>query len=146
MPPSLTRMQFPPRAAPYLYPGSNVYSSIFYIASESIDASTRTELWEYLFDNKNNELKAGSFAYVKIALQRTGNSFIVPPTAIATNQERKFVIRVKEGKTEWVDVRQGMSTDKGLEIFGNLSNNDTILLRATDERKPGSIAWWKMMH
>ena len=40
------------------------------------------------------------------------------PTAIATNQERKFVIRVKDGKAEWVDVRQGMSTEKGIEIFG----------------------------
>ena len=112
--------------------------------SESIDANTRTELWEYQYDNRNNELKAGSFAYVKLGLQRTGNSFIVPSTAIATNQERKFVIRVKEGKAEWVDVRQGISTDKGIEIFGNLSNSDTLLIRATDERKPGSPAYWKI--
>lgn len=111
--------------------------------SESIDASTRTELWEYLYNNGANELKAGSFAYVKVGLQRAGNSFIVPPTSIVTNQERKFVIRVKEGKAEWVDVRQGMSTDKGIEIFGNLHNKDTLLIRATDERKPGSTALWK---
>jgi membrane fusion protein (multidrug efflux system) len=114
--------------------------------SESVDANTRTELWEYIFNNSNHELKAGSFAYVKLGLQRAGNSFVVPPTAIATNQERKFVIKVKEGKAEWVDIRQGMSTDKGIEIFGNLSNNDTLLTRATDERKPGSLAWWKVTH
>ncbi|MDF2191330.1 efflux RND transporter periplasmic adaptor subunit [Paraflavitalea sp. CAU 1676] len=112
--------------------------------SESIDPQTRTELWEYLYDNKNNELKAGSFAYVKLGLQRTGNSFVVPPTAIVTNQERRFVIRVKDNKAEWVDVRQGMSTDKGIEVFGNLANSDTLLVRATDERKPGSVAWWKI--
>ncbi len=112
--------------------------------SESIDPQTRTELWEYLYDNKNNELKAGSFAYVKLGLQRTGNSFVVPPTAIVTNQERRFVIRVKNNKAEWVDVRQGMSTDKGIEVFGNLNNSDTLLIRATDERKPGSVAWWKI--
>lgn len=114
--------------------------------SESIDPQTRTELWEYVFDNRNHELKTGSFAYVKVGLQRTGNSFVLPPTAIVTNQERKFVIKVKDGKATWVDVRQGMSTDKGIEVFGGLSNNDTLVVRGTDERKPGSTAFWKAGH
>jgi membrane fusion protein, multidrug efflux system len=77
-------------------------------------------------------------------MERAGNSFVVAPNAIATNQERKFVIRVKEGKAEWVDVRQGMSTENGIEIFGNLTNGDTLVARATDERKPGTFAHWKM--
>lgn len=114
--------------------------------SESIDPQTRTELWEYVYDNNNHELKSGSFAYVKVGLQRPGNSFIIPPTAIVTNQERKFVIKIKEGKAAWVDVRQGMSTDKGIEVFGELNNNDTLMIRATDERKPGSTAFWKINH
>ncbi|MDP4263519.1 MAG: efflux RND transporter periplasmic adaptor subunit [Bacteroidota bacterium] len=113
--------------------------------SGSIDPSTRTEQWEFIYDNKNNELKAGAFAYVKLNLQRNNNSFVVPPVAIATTQERKFVILVKNGKAEWVDVRQGMSTDKGIEIFGNIHNGDTLVTRATDERKPGNIAYWKVI-
>lgn len=112
--------------------------------SESIDPQTRTEIWEYIYDNSNHELKTGSFAYVKVGLQRTGNSFILPPSAIVTNQERKFVIKVKDGKAMWVDVRQGMSTDKGIEVFGELNNSDTLILRGSDERKPGSTAYWKV--
>jgi RND family efflux transporter MFP subunit len=114
--------------------------------SESIDPQTRTELWEYVFDNSHHELKTGSFAYVKLGLQRTGNSFILPATAVVTNQERRFVIRVKDGKAAWVDVRQGMSTDRGVEVFGELSNGDTLVIRGTDERKPGSAAFWKVGH
>lgn len=113
--------------------------------SGTIDPVTRTEQWEYSFNNSANELKAGSFAYLKLILQRAGNSFVVLPGAIVTNQERKFVIRVKNGKAEWVDVRQGMSTDKGIEIFGSISNGDTLITRATDERKPGTVAYWKTM-
>jgi membrane fusion protein (multidrug efflux system) len=109
-----------------------------------IDTETRTEIWEYAVDNRNNELKAGSFAYVTLALQRSGNSLLVPPSALATTQERKFVILVKDGKAEWVDVRQGMSTDKGIEVFGNITNGDTLLARATDERKPGYRAYWQV--
>lgn len=112
--------------------------------SESINTQTRTELWEYDFDNSNKELKTGSFAYVKIGLQREDNSFIIPTTAVVTNQERKFVIKVKEGKATWVDVRQGLSTEKGIEVFGDLENGDTLVIRGTDERKPGSIAYWKL--
>lgn len=110
----------------------------------AIDPKNRTETWEYKFNNPNNELKAGSFAYVKLKLQRNSASFVIAPISIATNQERRFVIVVKNGKAEWVDVRQGMSTEKGLEVFGDLKVGDTLVVRATDERKPGATAYWKM--
>ena len=112
--------------------------------SESINPRTRTELWEYVYDNSRHDLKTGSFAYIKLELKRTGNSFVIPPTAVVTNQERKFVIKVNDGKASWTDVRQGMSTDKSIEVFGDLNNNDTLVIRATDERKPGSTAFWKV--
>lgn len=110
--------------------------------SSTIDPATRTELWEFEVDNKDYQLKAGSFAYVKIGMRRTAGSFIVPFTAIATTQERKFIIRVKDGKAEWVDVRQGMTVDAGIEVFGNIQSGDTLLRKATDERKPGSDGLW----
>lgn len=113
--------------------------------SGSIDATTRTELWEYRYNNNEGLIKAGSFAYIKLSVQRNGHSFIVPQTAIATTQERKFVIKVKNGKALWVDVRQGLSTDKGIEIFGNINSNDTLLARASDERKEGTNAVWKVV-
>mgnify|MGYP002072548682 CR=1 FL=1 len=112
--------------------------------SGAIDPKNRTETWEYRFLNTGNELKAGSFAYVNLNLERSGPSFVAPPSAIATNQERKFVIAVKNGLAEWMDVRQGMSTEKGIEIFGALQEGDTLVQRATDERKVGSAGYWKV--
>ncbi|MEZ2442886.1 efflux RND transporter periplasmic adaptor subunit [Chitinophaga sp. RCC_12] len=112
--------------------------------SETIDPGTRTELWEFQVDNSDHLLKAGSFAYVKLPLERGTTSFIVPFAAVATTQERKFVIRVHQGQAEWVDVRQGMTVDAGIEIFGNLSAGDTLLKKATDERKPGSTGLWTL--
>ncbi|PSL33357.1 RND family efflux transporter MFP subunit [Chitinophaga ginsengisoli] len=112
--------------------------------SGTIDPATRTELWEFEVPNGEGKLKAGAFAYVKIGLQRDMPSVIVPATAIATTQERKFVIRVKDGKAEWVDTRQGITTDKGIEIFAGIQPGDTLLMKATDERKPGSTAFWKV--
>src|SRR5579871_5554978 len=112
--------------------------------TETIDPNTRTELWEYDYNNINKILKAGAFAYVQLKIARQTPSFVVPSSSVATTQEKKFVIRIKNNKAEWVDVRQGISLDDGIEIFGNLSVNDTLIARATDERKPGSEASWKL--
>lgn len=112
--------------------------------SEAVDPQTRTELWEFVYNNALHDLKAGSYAYMKLAIQRTGNSFVLPPTSIVTTQERKFVIKVVDGKAAWVDIRQGLSTDKGIEVFGDLKNGDTLVERATDERKQGSTGQWKL--
>ncbi|MBS1932872.1 MAG: efflux RND transporter periplasmic adaptor subunit [Bacteroidetes bacterium] len=112
--------------------------------TETIDPSTRTELWEYDYNNNEKILKAGAFAYVQLKIEREFPSFVVPFSAVASTQEKKFVIRVKNNKAEWIDVRQGMTLDEGVEIFGNLSLNDTLFFRATDERKPGTIAFWKL--
>lgn len=112
----------------------------------TIDPVTRTELWEYDVDNRQQLLKAGTFAYARINLERGTPSMILPPTAIATTLERKFVIRVHGGATQWVDVRQGLTTDNGVEVFGDLQPGDTLLVKATDERKPGTTAYWKFSH
>jgi len=112
----------------------------------TIDPSTRTELWEYDVDNHQHLLKAGAFVYARLNLERGTPTLILPPTAIATTLERKFVIRVHDGKVQWLDVRQGMTTDNGVEVFGDLHPGDTILTKATDERKPGTTAFWKTGH
>ncbi len=127
------------------YP-EQVFHGMLTRKTETIDPATRTELWEFDVDNSKHLLKAGTFVSAHLNLGRSTSSFIVPATAIATTLERKFVIRVKNGKAEWIDVRQGLTTTKGIEIFGALQTNDTLLLKATDERKPGTSAYWKPSH
>jgi membrane fusion protein (multidrug efflux system) len=120
------------------------FSGVLTRKTETIDPGTRTELWEFDVDNGKHLLKAGTFVYARIALGRSTPSFVLPSSAIATTLERKFVIRVKDGKVEYVDVRQGMTTDAGVEVFGNLKTGDTLAIKATDERKPGTQAYWKL--
>ena len=103
-----------------------------------VSQDNRTEIWEFIYHNSNNELKPGMYANARITLGRSSPSFAVPPSAIATTLEKKFVIRIKQGKTEWVDIRTGMNTADRIEIFGNLSEKDTLLQKATDEIKSGT--------
>lgn len=106
--------------------------------SGTISKENRTETWEFIINNPKQELKSGMYANAVIKLNRPTASFAVVPSAIATTLEKRFSIRLKDGKAEWVDVRNGMNTGDKIEIFGNLSEGDTLLVKATDEIKPGT--------
>jgi RND family efflux transporter MFP subunit len=120
------------------YPGQ-VFDAKLSRKSGSLNLTNRTETWEFIYPNKDKKLKSGMFANAIINFSRPDPSFVVPATAIVTNQERRFIIRLKNTKTEWVDVHYGIVLDDGTEIFGTLYAGDTILVRGTDEIKPNKI-------
>jgi hypothetical protein len=57
---------------------------------------------------------------------------------VATTTDRTFVIRIRGGKTEWVDVMTGLTTGPLVEVFGDLRAGDEIAGRGTDELRPGT--------
>ncbi|MEX2233318.1 MAG: efflux RND transporter periplasmic adaptor subunit [Cyclobacteriaceae bacterium] len=117
---------------------SKKYSATLARKSNQIDAKTRTELWEFEVMNTKQELKSGMYGNASFNLQRSEPSFTVPYSALVTNLERNFVIRVNDGKTEWIDVRSGISMKDNIEIFGDLDAADKLVLKANDELKPGT--------
>ncbi|MCW3120399.1 MAG: efflux transporter, family, subunit [Chitinophagaceae bacterium] len=106
--------------------------------SGSIDNDTRSEVWEFEIPNSAGELKSGSYADVKLQFLRLTPSFGVPVSAIVTTLERKFVIKVSEHSTQWVDVRTGFNMGEKQEIFGDLHRGDTLVLKGNEELKQGT--------
>ena len=104
----------------------------------SIDNETRSEAWEFEVPNKSLELKAGSYADVKLNFLRRSKTLTVPGSAVVTTLERKFVIKVTGSNTQWVDVRPGFNMGDKLEIFGDLQAGDTLVLKPTEELKGGT--------
>ena len=49
-----------------------------------------------------------------------------------------FVIRVKDGSPEWVDVKKGAAKDDLVEVIGPLREGDLVLVRGTDEIREGT--------
>jgi RND family efflux transporter MFP subunit len=107
--------------------------------SNQIDQNTRTERWEFEVINTNQELKSGMYGSANLTVHRNGESFVAPYTAVVTNLERTFVIRVRENRTEWVDVRTGINMKGNIEIFGDLNEGDQLIVRANDEIKNDKI-------
>lgn len=116
---------------------SRKYSARLARKSNEIDTKTRTELWEFEVQNANHELKSGMYGSVSFTVLRNGSSFVVPYTAVVNSLEKTFVIRIKNSKTEWVDVRPGITMNDNIEIFGDLNEGDELVTRANDEIKSG---------
>jgi membrane fusion protein, multidrug efflux system len=104
----------------------------------SISPQTRTMAVESDVDNREGRLAPGMYAEVSWPLRRDEESLFVPRDAVAETTERVFVIRVRAGKAEWVDVRRGVFQGDRVEIFGDLKPGDSVVARASDEIRPGT--------
>jgi membrane fusion protein (multidrug efflux system) len=105
----------------------------------SLDPKTRTMSVEADVDNSNGLLAPGMFPEVSWPIARETAALLVPLTAVVTTTERTFVIRVTEGKAEWVNVKKGATTGDQVEVAGNLKAGDVVVKRATDEIRDGSV-------
>ena len=115
-----------------------LFEGVLVRRSGSIDPVTRTEIWEFEIKNDKNILKPGSYADVRLNVSRGRPSFVVPFPAVVTTLEKKFVIRVRGGATEWVDVAQGINLADRTEVFGKLNEGDTLVVKGNEELKPGT--------
>jgi membrane fusion protein, multidrug efflux system len=117
------------------YPGQLFHAPIARI-SHNIDQNTRTMAVE--LDVRNAQITPGTFANVQWPVQRDQATLFVPAAAITTNLQRTFVIRIRDGKAEWVDVKTGATAAGKTEVFGDLKSGDQIVLPASDELAPGT--------
>ncbi len=106
--------------------------------AHALDPKTRSMPVELDVDNADGRLAPGMFPELQWPMKRAGPSLFVPPTAVVSTTERNFVIRVKDGAAEWVDVKPGVFTGALQEIFGKIAEGDVVVLRATDELRAGT--------
>ncbi|MGN7723622.1 efflux RND transporter periplasmic adaptor subunit [Chitinophaga sp. 22620] len=106
--------------------------------SGTLDSRLRSQRVEMDVTNNDKRLLPGMVAEVSIPLNTADSVFVVPTTAVANSTEKIFVIRVKNGKAEWVDVRKGREADGKTEIFGDLQPGDMLMEKANDEVRNGS--------
>ena len=119
------------------YPGETFYGTLNRIA-RSIDPKTRSMPVELDVSNPSGRLAAGMYPAVKWPIRGNRSSLLVPPTSIVTTSERTFVIRVKDGAAEWVDVKKGPAQGDLIEIVGPVKEGDTVLRRGSDEIREGT--------
>lgn len=106
--------------------------------SHGVDTKTRTMPVELEVSDPQMELVPGTFCQVEWPLHRTYPTLFVPASAVASDLQRTFVIRIRQNKTEWVDVKTGVRVGTLIEVFGDLHEGDEVATRGTDQLRAGT--------
>ena len=119
------------------YPNQTFSGTVARIA-HSVEPKTRTMPIELDVNNAARRLASGMFPEVLWPVRRSDATLFVPVPSVARTMEATFVVRVRDAKTEWVNVQTGELEGKSIEVFGDLRPGDQVALRGTDELRPGT--------
>jgi multidrug efflux pump subunit AcrA (membrane-fusion protein) len=104
----------------------------------SIDPKTHTMPVEVDVQNRAGRLLPGMRATVTWPVLSQGSVTLIPPAAIAVSGKRTFVVRIRNGAVEWIDVVKGAPSGDLVMVQGGLDAGDTIARHGTDQLKPGT--------
>jgi RND family efflux transporter MFP subunit len=105
-----------------------------------MDAKTRTMPVELDVANGGLRLAPGMYPEVLWPVRKARAALLVPPTAVVTTTERTFVIRLDAaGRAQYVNVRKGPAAGDLVEVMGALREGDTLVRRANDEIREGTL-------
>jgi RND family efflux transporter MFP subunit len=119
------------------FPGQVFHGTVARIG-HSVDPKTRTMPIELDVQNTNGKLSPGMYPEVQWPVRMSQPSLLVPASSIVTTTARSFVIRVRNGRAEWVDVHRGRAAGDRVVVFGPLHPGDRIVLQASDEIRDGA--------
>ncbi len=119
------------------FPNQPFFGKVARVA-HSVDVKTRTMPVELDVTNNDGHLASGMFPDVVWPVSRTQPTLFVPTSAVARTTEATFVVRIRNGTTEWVNVQAGEVDGKQTEVFGDLRDGDDVAVRGTDELRPGT--------
>ena len=119
------------------FPNQTFTGTVARIA-HSVDVKTRTMPVELDVQNSDGRLSSGMFPEVLWPVRRTEPTLFVPISAVARTTEATFVIRIRDGSTEWVNVQTGEQDGKSIEVFGGLREGDEVAVRGSDELRAGN--------
>lgn len=106
--------------------------------AHTVDVETRTMAVELDVINRDGGLVPGTFCQIQWPINRPEPSLFVPAGSITSTTDRTFVVRIRNGRTEWVDVRPGLTSGSLTEVFGDLRPGDVVASRGTDEIRPAT--------
>jgi len=120
------------------FPGRTFRAPIARI-SGAVDVKTRTMPVELDVQDPKAELDPGTFCDVTWPVVRSYSTLFVPATSLGSDLERAFVVRVRNNRADWVDVKTGITSGGLIEVFGDLAEGDLVATHGTDQIRPGTI-------
>ena len=124
------------------YPGVE-FSAYAHEVSPVLDTSTRTMSVKLRFNKKDDRVKVGMYARVKLVTTSIQNAIIVPSSAIVQKNDEPYVYVVSNRNNSQASVRlqkveEGISVDNKTEIIDGLVAGDEIVIKGQSLLNDGS--------
>jgi len=107
---------------------NKILEASVYAVDPKIDIETRTIVLRALYPNKNEELKSGRYASIKLVMSEIENAVSIPTEALIPEMDGEKVFLYKAGKASSVKVQIGLRTESRIQITEGLSFGDTLLI------------------
>ena len=124
------------------YPGVE-FAAYAHEVSPVLDTSTRTMSVKLRFNKKDDRIKVGMYARVKLITTSIQNALIVPSAAIVKKNEEPYVFVIANRGGSQTSVRlqkveEGISVDNMTEITDGLVAGDEIVIKGQSLLNDGS--------
>lgn len=114
------------------------FSGKIFAIEPGIDTQTRTVMLRARVPNPDVKLMPGLFARVNLILERRGTALVVPEEAIVPKGNVSLVVKIVDGKAEFVPVKIGRRRPGEVEIVEGLKVNDTVVTDGQIKLQPGA--------
>ena len=109
-----------------------------YSFDNHINPNTGTIRTRAIFENENGALLPGMFAKLSLGNPQSEDLILLPPSAINTDQDRKFVYTVSpENTVEYRLVTLGAYQDGRRVVTSGLSADDQVIVEGIMKVRPG---------
>lgn len=107
--------------------------------SGMIDELDRSLKLEFDADNSSGELQGGDYAQVRLKLQRKAPSYWVPSQSVLYTQSGTYIMTLNNNEISRIPILEGVRKEKMTEVFGDISPEDSIILKPSEEIQLGQI-------
>lgn len=115
------------------------FDAVLSRTSGLLDQQDRSLTLEFDVNNPSGELQGGDYAQVKLKLQRRNPSHWVSSKSVLNTQSGTYVMTLSNDEIKRIRVTEGVRLDTLTEVFGNLSPEDNIILKPSEEIPEGQI-------
>ncbi len=109
---------------------ANTFTAKVFAVAPKVDMATRTIMVRARYPNRNEELKPGRYASVRVLLSEIENAIAIPSQAVIPEMEGEKVFIYKNGQAKEVRVTLGLRTESHVQILTGLDFGDTVLTTA----------------
>lgn len=119
------------------YPGQAFTGAVDKI-SPVVDRESRTGEVELLVQNREQKLKPGMFARVKMIVARRDNSILIPAHALISRDGKSYLFIHENGKAVKRNVAVGISDGAKAEVLENLREGEEVIAAGLEKLKDNS--------